>query len=106
MAVGPDGLHGVTTHVHDPDEAEGIGRKRLGRVFIDVPHDVHLALAASARAMPPQCLQRDERLRPIIPFHRQFRADLLNVRWSHRASYNPERHDTIARMLGKSNFYS
>jgi len=69
MAVSPLGLNSIAADGCDAKKLEGCGRKRLGRGFIDIAHDVSLAFAAGAGAIPAQVLQRDIGLSAVVPFH-------------------------------------
>jgi hypothetical protein len=53
MPVPPDGLDGVAAHAANPNQLKRRRHQLLARVFMEVAKDVHLALAAGARAMPP-----------------------------------------------------
>lgn len=83
VAVRPKRLHGVATHHRQTREMERIRRERLVRVLVKVAHDVHLALAAGARAMAPELLQLHKTLAAIVPLDGQLVADGLNVDRSH-----------------------
>ena len=83
MAISPQRLHCVTADELRANEPEGIRPQRAVRTFVEVAHDVPLALTAGARAMAAEFLQLDESLAAIIPFDRKFIADGLEVGWSH-----------------------
>ena len=83
MPVCPDWLDRITPDAGQLDQLKRIRRIRLFWVFIKIAQAVLFALAARAGARAPQLFQQHVILRAIIPFHRQFFADGLNVQRSH-----------------------
>lgn len=83
MAIRPCRLDSITAHTGKADQLKRFRRQRLFGIFIEVAHDVCLALAARARTRPPQLFQGNKTFPAVRPFDRQFVPDLLDVVWSH-----------------------
>ena len=83
MAIGPEGLNGVTAYRGDAPQLERLRRERAVRIFVNIAHDIHLAFAAGARAASAQFFQVDKALRAVVPFDGELLANGLDVNWSH-----------------------
>ena len=83
VAVAPNRLHRIAADAAKADELERLRRQRSVRRGVEVAHDVHLALAAGARTMPPQTLELHVAFTAVIPLDRQLITDGLEVRDSH-----------------------
>src|SRR5208282_2345201 len=94
MPVGPNRLNRITAHANDADQFKSFRGQGLFRISVNVPHDVHLALATRARTTSPQFLQRNETFAAVIPLDGQFVADLLNVHRSHQFFFNQRSNTT------------
>ena len=86
MAVRPLGLKRVATDMGQALEQKGIRAQRFLRPDVKIAHHIGLALAASAGTGAAQFFQLDEALAAVVPLHREFLANLLNVFGSHAAT--------------------
>ena len=83
MAVRPHRLHRVTADEWRADEPEGIRSQRTVGAFVEIAHDVPLALTSGAGAMASQFLQLDEAFAAVVPLDGKFIANGLEIGWSH-----------------------
>src|SRR5688572_32696521 len=83
MAVGPDGLDGVTAYRLELYQPKCLRAERLLWRLINVAHDITFAFATGAGARAPELFERDERLSPIFPAYGEFVADWLQVQRPH-----------------------
>ena len=91
MAVSPQRLHCVTANEWSADKPERIRPQRAVRTFVEVAHDIALALTSGAGAVSAQFLQLDEAFATVVPFDRKFVADGLEVGWSHEPTLRTAR---------------
>jgi len=83
MSVSPRGLKGVTADRGEPRQLKCLRVECFFRVPVNIPHNVGLAFAAGARAMPAEFFEGNKRFLAVIPFNGQFAANVLNVQWVH-----------------------
>jgi hypothetical protein len=83
MSVGPGGLHGVGPDPRELGQLKCLGCEWFFGVFVQIPHDVHLAAAARAGTAPAEFLERNVGLAAVVPFDGEFRSDRLNVHRLH-----------------------
>jgi len=83
VAVGPDGLDGVSADRDNLVEPEGSGVQGAGGSFVQVPEHVALALAAGAGTGAAQGFETQVTLGAVILLDGEFVTDVLDVRGAH-----------------------